>query len=52
MKFALGFVDGKVILDFGTPVAWVGGTPEQAKALARELLKWANPITRPKGSTS
>lgn len=25
--------DGKVVLDFGTPVAWVGMTPQQAADL-------------------
>jgi len=47
VKFAVGFKEGKVILDFGSPVVWMGMSPEQAKELARSLLKFANPVTRP-----
>jgi len=47
IKFAVSFTDGKVILDFGTPVVWMGMRPDQAKELARSLLTYANPVTRP-----
>lgn len=50
IKYAVSFIDGKVIIDFGTPVVWMGMAPEQAKELARVLLKWANPVTRPVSS--
>lgn len=32
--FALGVVEGKIILHFGKSVAWVGMNPAQAKELA------------------
>ncbi len=47
LKFAVGYVEGKVVIDFGTPVSWVGMHPHQAKELARLILKHANPVTRP-----
>jgi len=47
IKFAVGYKDGKVVLDFGGPVAWMGMHPDQAKELASLLLKWANTVTRP-----
>ncbi len=31
--------DGKVVLDFGTPVAWIGMSPDQADEIA-DLLKF------------
>ena len=48
IRFQVGFKDGKVVMDFGQPTAWIGMHPEQAKDLARTLMKWANPVTRPK----
>ena len=47
IKFQIGYTQGKVIMDFGNPTAWVGMTPRQAKELAHTLVKWATPITRP-----
>lgn len=47
VQFRVGYLDGKIVLDFGQPVTWVGCSPEQAKDLARILLKHANPVTRP-----
>ena len=46
LKFAVGYTEGKVVIDFGTPVSWVGMHPNQAKEFARLILKHANPITR------
>ncbi len=33
--------DGKVILAFAEPTAWVGLEPKQAMELAQTLIKWA-----------
>lgn len=49
VQFAIGDKDGKVVLDFGTPVAWVGMTPQQAADLAATLFKHAKEAARAKG---
>ena len=41
LHFAVGHTDGKVVIDFGTPTAWVGMEPEQAVELAECLLSHA-----------
>lgn len=41
IQFAVGHDNGKVVLDFGTPVAWVGMNPQQAVELAHSLLEHA-----------
>ena len=46
IKFGVAHVDGKILINFGTPVSWLGMSTGQAKDLARVLLKLANPITR------
>lgn len=51
IKFAIGEKDGKVILDFGTPVVWVGMTPQQAAELASTILKRAREVARKNGET-
>lgn len=38
IRIAVTHKDGKVVLAFGTAVAWVGFTPKQARAVA-ELLR-------------
>ena len=38
IKFAISFQDGKVILNFGDPVAWIGMDKAQAKDLAYGIL--------------
>lgn len=38
LTFAIGVKDGKVIINFPKPVAWMGMPPAQAVALARILL--------------
>jgi hypothetical protein len=35
--FAVGSHEGKVVIEFGTPVAWLGMTPDQALQLAKTL---------------
>lgn len=49
IQFAIGVKDGKVVLDFGTPVAWVGMNPQQAADLASNLLKRAREAGRANG---
>jgi hypothetical protein len=42
LAFAVGNRDGKVVLDFGSPVAWIGMDPAQALALASSLAAHAS----------
>lgn len=51
IQFAIGVKDGKVILDFGTPVAWVGMNPQQAADLASTILKRAKEAARANGQS-
>lgn len=46
IRFGVAHHDGKILINFGKPVAWLGMSTDQAKDLARLLLKLANPITR------
>lgn len=46
IQFAVGGQDGKVVMDFGTPVRWMGMTPQQAADLASQLMKWARLMGR------
>ena len=41
IQFAIGSKDGKVIVEFATPVAWLGMQPEQAINLAESLIEKA-----------
>lgn len=51
IQFAVGGQDGKVVMDFGTPVRWMGMTPQQAADLASDLMKWARLMGRKNGET-
>ena len=51
IQFAIGEKDGKVVIDFGTPVAWVGMTPQQAADFASTLLKRARLVARQNGDS-
>ncbi len=54
ISFAVGHPGGKVVIDFGSPVAWVGMEPQQAVALANTLIshaKKARIIGAPKNET-
>jgi hypothetical protein len=51
IQFAIGSKDGKVVLDFGTSVHWVGMTPQQAADLASTLLKKAREVGRMNGES-
>lgn len=51
IQFAIGEQDGKVVIDFGTPVHWLGMTPQQAAKLANTLLERARLVARKNGET-
>lgn len=42
LKLAIGVEDGKVVLNFGKSVAWIGFTPQQALALAESIRQKAH----------
>lgn len=46
LRFGVAYAQGKILINFVKPVVWLGMSPAEAKALARVLLKLANPITR------
>lgn len=41
IRIAVGSKDGKVVMDFGKPTAWIGMDPEQADAIADSLREHA-----------
>lgn len=49
IQFGVTHKDGKVVLDFGTPVAWVGMEPQQAADLASLMLSHAKQAARGSG---
>lgn len=51
IQFAVGEKDGKVVIDFGTSVHWLGMTPQQAADLASTILKRARLVARKNGET-
>jgi hypothetical protein len=51
IQFAIGISNGKVVLDFGTSVHWVGLSAQQAADLASLLLKRARECGRANGET-
>lgn len=50
IQFAIGVKDGKVCLDFGTPVKWLGMEPGQALELASSLIQHARNAAKGSGS--
>lgn len=50
LQFAVAHKDGKVVLEFGTPVAWVGMNPQQAADLAMSMLQHARAAGRESGN--
>lgn len=44
IRIAVGQRDGKVILDFGKPIAWIGMDAEQAAQIAESLASHAAEI--------
>lgn len=51
LQFAIGDVDGQVVIDFGTPVKWLGLPPQQAAKLASLLLRRARHVAKQSGET-
>ena len=51
IQFAIGEQDGKVVIDFGTSVHWLGMTPQQAADFASSVLKRARLVARKKGES-
>lgn len=51
IQFAIGDKDGKVVIEFGTPVAWLGMTPQEAADFATALLKRARLAARKAGQS-
>lgn len=42
IKIAVGSKNGAVVINFGTPVAWIGFSPTEARQLAESLVKHAD----------
>lgn len=51
IQFAVSEQDGKVVIDFGTPVAWVGMSPQQAIDFASTVINRARLVARKNGET-
>jgi len=51
IQFRVGSENGKVVLDFGKPIQWVGMDAQQAADLASSLMKWARIVGRKDGET-
>lgn len=49
IQFAISVKDGKVCMDFGTPVVWLGMGPEDAVQLAQRLIKHARNVAKETG---
>lgn len=49
IQFALGTKDGKVVLDFGKPVAWLGLLPEQAIDIGQMMINRGKDILEKRG---
>lgn len=49
IKFAVGVHEGKVVMDFGKPTAWIGMNPQDAMDLASTLVKNARIAARQSG---
>jgi hypothetical protein len=39
IKIAVGVHEGKVVVNFGKPVAWIGFSPQQARELAESIRR-------------
>lgn len=45
IKVGITHSDGKVVIHFGKPVAWIGFTPEQAYEIAQTLIEHAAKVS-------
>ena len=50
IQFAIAVRDGKVVMDFGKEVVWIGMNPGDALALAESLISNARKAARGTGS--
>jgi hypothetical protein len=39
IKFVVVTTDGKVVINFGTPITWIGFSPQQARELAETIRR-------------
>ena len=39
IKIAVGVQDGKIVMEFGAPIEWIGFTPEQGQEIGMLLIK-------------
>ena len=46
IQFSVGRKDDRVIMDFGTPVKWIGMTADDAREVGRALIKHAKKINK------
>jgi hypothetical protein len=46
LEFRITAVDGRVVMDWGQPVQWVGLTPSEARAIADALVRQAEEAER------
>lgn len=51
IQFAIGEADGKVVIDFGTAVHWLGMTAQEAADFASAVLSKARMVGRKNGET-
>ena len=42
LNIGFAHVDGQIIISFTTPVTWIGCGPDDARAIANELLRLAD----------
>jgi hypothetical protein len=42
IQIAITDYNGKVVMDFGKPITWIGFTPDQAGEIADNLLRHAD----------
>jgi hypothetical protein len=48
LRFSLFIQHGRLILDFGKPVAWIGLTADQAKEIGERMIEAAYRLINPK----
>jgi hypothetical protein len=44
IRIAVGSKNGAVVIDFGTPVAWIGFSPQEARDVAASIVKHADSL--------
>jgi len=46
IQFSVGIRDDRVVMDFGTPVKWIGMTADDARVVGKTLIKHAKKIIK------